>query len=98
MMLHGFAGGGHWAPLVGPEYMLGLVAVGAWSAQLGGRARIAVGASVVLALSLAAMRGSVSHGACVLATYAALYVAGLVTALLVREREGGRQSRGATRK
>jgi len=35
---HGFSGTGWLHPLTGLDHMLAMVAVGAWSAQLGGRA------------------------------------------------------------
>lgn len=48
---HGFGGGGLLHPLTGLDHMLAMVAVGAWSAQLGGRAIIAVPVAFVLAMS-----------------------------------------------
>jgi urease accessory protein len=37
-LAHGFVGPGWLHPLTGPDHMLAMIAVGAWSAQLGGRA------------------------------------------------------------
>jgi urease accessory protein len=58
---HGFAGSGWLHPLTGPDHMLAMLAVGAWSAQLGGRTIWAVPAAFVCAMAIggmAALRGS----------------------------------------
>src|SRR5262245_26219770 len=58
---HGFAGSGWLHPLTGPDHMLAMLAVGAWSAQLGGRAIWAVPAAFVSAMAIggmAALRGA----------------------------------------
>lgn len=52
---HGFAGGGWLHPLTGPDHMLAMVLVGAWSAQLGGRALWAVPAAFVAAMAVGAL-------------------------------------------
>ena len=49
---HGFGGAGFLHPLTGPDHMLAMIAVGAWSAQLGGPALWAVPTAFVLAMSL----------------------------------------------
>jgi urease accessory protein len=57
---HGFAGSGWLHPLTGPDHMLAMLAVGAWSAQLGGRAIWAVPTAFVCAMAtggIAALRG-----------------------------------------
>src|SRR5262245_51982348 len=57
---HGFAGSGWLHPLTGPDHMLAMLAVGAWSAQLGGRAIWTVPIAFVCAMaigSIAALRG-----------------------------------------
>ena len=49
---HGFAGSGWLHPLTGPDHMLAMLAVGAWSAQLGGRAIWTVPAAFVCAMAI----------------------------------------------
>lgn len=49
---HGFAGSGWLHPLTGPDHMLAMLAVGAWSAQLGGRALYTVPSAFVLAMAI----------------------------------------------
>src|SRR5262245_54544235 len=59
-LAHGFAGSGWLHPLTGPDHMLAMLAVGAWSAQLGGRAIWAVPSAFVWAMAIggmAALRG-----------------------------------------
>lgn len=51
---HGFAGSGWLHPLTGVDHMLAMVAVGGWSAQLGGRALYVVPAAFVGAMSVGA--------------------------------------------
>src|SRR5579859_2669853 len=48
---HGFGGSGILHPLTGVDHMLAMMAVGAWSAQLGGRAILAVPAAFLLAMA-----------------------------------------------
>jgi urease accessory protein len=58
---HGFAGSGWLHPLTGPDHMLAMLAVGAWSAQLAGRAIWTVPAAFLCAMAIggmAALRGS----------------------------------------
>ena len=52
---HGFAGTGWLHPLTGPDHMLAMLAVGAWSAQLGGRAIWAVPTAFVCAMAIGGM-------------------------------------------
>lgn len=52
---HGFAGGGWIHPLTGVDHMLAMVAVGLWSAQLGGRALVAVPMTFVAAMAVGAL-------------------------------------------
>jgi urease accessory protein len=54
---HGFAGSGLLHPLTGYDHMLAMIAVGAWSAQLGGRALWTVPAAFALAMALGAVAG-----------------------------------------
>jgi urease accessory protein len=48
---HGFGGSGWLHPLTGPDHMLAMLAVGAWSAQLGGAALYRVPAAFVFAMA-----------------------------------------------
>ena len=48
---HGFGGAGWMHPLTGPDHMLAMLAVGAWSAQLGGRALWLVPSAFVVAMA-----------------------------------------------
>jgi urease accessory protein len=61
VLAHGFAGPGWLHPLTGPDHMLAMVAVGAWSAQLGRRAIYLVPAGFVTAMALGAMTGFSGH-------------------------------------
>jgi urease accessory protein len=61
VLAHGFAGPGWLHPLTGPDHMLAMVAVGAWSAQLGRRAIYLVPAGFVTAMTLGAMTGFTGH-------------------------------------
>lgn len=55
---HGFSGGSGWLhPLTGPDHMLAMVAVGAWSAQLGRRALYLVPSGFVVAMALGGIAG-----------------------------------------
>ena len=54
---HGFAGPGWLHPLTGPDHMLAMLAVGAWSAQVGGRAIWIVPSAFVGAMSLGGALG-----------------------------------------
>ncbi|MGX1309654.1 urease accessory protein [Amorphus suaedae] len=54
-LAHGFAGSGWLHPLTGPDHMLAMVLVGAWSAQLGGRALWTVPAAFVAAMAAGAL-------------------------------------------
>jgi urease accessory protein len=57
-LAHGFTGGSAWLhPLTGPDHMLAMVAVGAWSAQLGRRALYLVPAGFVAAMAVGAITG-----------------------------------------
>jgi len=49
---HGFAGGEWLHALTGPDHMLAILAVGAWSAQLGGAALYRVPAAFILAMAV----------------------------------------------
>jgi len=53
-LAHGFAGSGWLHPLTGPDHMLAMLLVGAWSAQIGGRALLAVPGAFVLAMGAGA--------------------------------------------
>lgn len=48
---HGFAGSGWMHPITGIDHMLAMLAVGAWSAQMAGRAIITVPAAFVCAMA-----------------------------------------------
>ncbi len=54
---HGFGGAGFLHPLTGLDHMLTMVAVGAWSAQLGGRAVWAVPLTFVVAMAIGGAAG-----------------------------------------
>lgn len=54
---HGFAGNGWVHPLTGLDHMLAMVAVGLWSAQLGGRALALVPAAFVGAMAAGSFVG-----------------------------------------
>jgi urease accessory protein len=56
---HGFAGPGWLHPLTGPDHMLAMLAVGAWSAQVGGRAIWIVPSAFVGAMALGGALGLV---------------------------------------
>lgn len=56
-MAHGFAGAGWIHPLTGTDHMLAMVAVGLWSAQLGGRAIWSVPAAFVVAMAIGSTFG-----------------------------------------
>jgi len=56
-LAHGFAGSGWLHPLTGLDHMLAMLAVGAWSAQLGGRALYLVPMAFVLAMALGSVAG-----------------------------------------
>jgi len=56
-MAHGFSGNGWMHPLTGLDHMLAMVAVGLWSAQLGGRALALVPAAFVAAMALGSWAG-----------------------------------------
>ena len=61
-LAHGFTGGSAWLhPLTGPDHMLAMVAVGAWSAQLGRRALYLVPTGFVTAMALGAITGFSGH-------------------------------------
>ncbi|WDR01757.1 HupE/UreJ family protein [Devosia algicola] len=48
---HGFGGSGWLHPLTGPDHMLAMIAVGAWSAQMGGRALWTVPSAFLLSMA-----------------------------------------------
>ena len=54
---HGFSGSGWLHPLTGVDHMFAMVAVGAWSAQLGGRALYLVPTAFVCAMAAGATLG-----------------------------------------
>jgi urease accessory protein len=54
---HGFVGSGWLHPLTGLDHMLAMIAVGAWSAQLGGRAIYRVPLAFLAAMVLGAALG-----------------------------------------
>ena len=56
-LAHGFAGSGWLHPLTGLDHMLAMVAVGAWSAQLGGRALYVVPSAFVGAMIAGGLMG-----------------------------------------
>lgn len=56
-MAHGFSGNGWMHPLTGLDHMLAMVAVGLWSAQLGGRALALVPTAFVAAMALGSFAG-----------------------------------------
>ncbi len=56
-LTHGFVGSGWLHPLTGIDHMLAMIAVGAWSAQLGKRAVLYVPAAFVAAMLFGGMLG-----------------------------------------
>lgn len=54
---HGFAGNGLLHPLTGLDHILAMIAVGAWSAQLGGKAIYLVPGSFVIMMVLGGIAG-----------------------------------------
>ena len=54
---HGFGGSGLLHPLTGPDHMLAMISVGAWSAQIGGRAIWAVPAAFLAAIAFGGVFG-----------------------------------------
>lgn len=56
-MAHGFAGSGWVHPLTGVDHMLAMIAVGLWSAQLGGRAIWGVPSAFVVAMGIGSAIG-----------------------------------------
>lgn len=56
-MAHGFSGAGWVHPLTGVDHMLAMVAVGLWSAQLGGRAISRVPVAFVVAMAIGSAVG-----------------------------------------
>ena len=54
---HGFAGSGWLHPLTGIDHMCAMVAVGAWSAQIGGKAIWRVPAAFVVAMLIGGIVG-----------------------------------------
>ena len=54
---HGFEGSGWVHPLTGADHLLAMVAVGLWSAQIGGRALYVIPAAFLLAMALGAGLG-----------------------------------------
>jgi urease accessory protein len=54
---HGFGGSGLIHPLTGLDHLLAMLAVGAWSAQLGGRAIVGVPAAFVAFMTLGGVVG-----------------------------------------
>jgi len=56
-LAHGFGGAGWIHPLTGVDHMLAMVAVGLWSAQLGGRAIARVPAAFIVAMALGSTVG-----------------------------------------
>ena len=80
---HGFAGSGWLHPLTGPDHMLAMLAVGAWSAQLGGRAIWTVPTAFVCAMAIggmAALRGAPLPGTEIV-TASSVFGLGLAIAL-----------------
>jgi urease accessory protein len=56
-LAYGFAGNGWMHPLTGLDHMLAMVAVGLWSAQLGGRALGLVPMAFVAAMAMGSVAG-----------------------------------------
>lgn len=55
---HGFSGNGFMHPLTGMDHILAMVAVGAWSAQLGGKALYLVPGSFLIAMLAGGIAGA----------------------------------------
>ena len=58
---HGFSGAGWLHPLTGLDHALAMIAVGAWSAQLGGRAIFAVPLAFVVCMLLGGIAGFAAY-------------------------------------
>jgi urease accessory protein len=54
---HGFSGSGWLHPLTGVDHMVAMIAVGAWSAQLGGKALYLVPTAFVIAMAVGGTLG-----------------------------------------
>jgi urease accessory protein len=54
---HGFAGSGWLHPLTGVDHMVAMIAVGAWSAQMGGKALYLVPTAFVVAMAVGGTLG-----------------------------------------
>lgn len=83
---HGFAGIGWMHPLTGFDHMLAMVAVGLWSAQLGGRALAVVPAAFVAAMALGSFAGYQQWAVPDAESFIALSVLGLGTAIASQAR------------
>jgi urease accessory protein len=84
---HGFGGSGVFHPLTGIDHMLAMMAVGAWSAQLGRRALWAVPAAFLLAMAAGgavALCGGVPLGSVEWAIAGSVLALGLAIALRAR--------------
>lgn len=57
VLAHGFGGSGLLHPLTGWDHMIAMLAVGAWSAQLGGRALYLIPGVFVLAMAIGSVLG-----------------------------------------
>lgn len=58
---HGFSGAGWLHPLTGLDHALAMIAVGAWSAQLGGRAIVTVPLAFVVCMLLGGIAGFTAY-------------------------------------
>jgi urease accessory protein len=85
-MAHGFAGNGWMHPLTGIDHMLAMVAVGLWSAQLGGRALAGVPAAFVAAMAAGSIAGFQQWPVPAVESIVALSVLALGAAIAVKTR------------
>lgn len=85
-MAHGFGGSGWIHPLTGVDHMLAMVAVGLWSAQLGGRALAGVPVAFVVAMAIGSAVGVQRHPVDGIEAWIALSVLALGIAIAVHKR------------
>lgn len=83
---HGFGGSGWLHPLTGPDHMLAMLAVGAWSAQLGGRAVLIVPVAFLCAMAIGA--SAAVHGYPLPITELAIAVSLLILGLVIATGRG----------
>ena len=84
-MAHGFGGSGWIHPLTGVDHMLAMVAVGLWSAQLGGRALAGIPVAFVVAMAIGSAVGLHRYPVEGIEALIAFSVLALGTAIAIRQ-------------